>query len=305
MKKYWLIIFLAVIIVLSGVFVLLRQLASTKNVDLVSDDTAAVGKLYENDILTSDNVRLHFWFYNEGTSTVTVFFHGGVCGDSSQFRAMGAEVYRKQFGSLLIFDERGCGKSQLDVPAESINAARLALDVDELRAIVIPNKPIVLLGRSYGGVLATLYATSKPKNVVGVVLVAPGYFDAATSIAGGALIDPVVNARILQAEHDYLIEHYNNFVVADDSVTGGMTDSYFSNLAVTTVNHIEWLASLSDIPTLIITGEFDTRVPQLAVQEMKKVLPSAIYVEIANSGHYGQYTHEEEFLAAVQEWWIK
>jgi pimeloyl-ACP methyl ester carboxylesterase len=267
-------------------------------------------KIIEGDVRATDDVRVHYWFYDRGTAVVTIFFHGGVCGSSEQFRLMGADAYAEKFGSILMFDERGCGKSQLQVPKETINPARLALDVDELRAKIIPGSPVVIFGRSYGGVLATLYATSHPQNVVGALLVVPGYFDFSTNTKGMTEIDTATNERILQEELDFLKEHYyaklsevpENQNGAEES-SGGMTEAYFSNLTVTTENHEPWLDALSDIPTLVISGEFDTRVPPLAIEHMKPHLPNATFVEIPNSGHYNEYTHADEFTRAVAAWW--
>lgn len=267
--------------------------------------------LIESDFTTSDGIHLHYWFYDRHTDIVTVFFGGGGCGDSAQFRVMGAGAYTEHFGSVLTFDQRGCGKSEHDVPGNSINAARLAADVDELRAAIIPDKPIIIFGRSFGGVLATLYATSYPKNLVGAVLVAPGHFDAVLNARGGALIDKEINARILNEEYEYRREHYYDVISTGESnhdpdiddLNQNSTNNYFEIFSITTVNHESWLTTLASTPTLIISGEFDAIVPPLAIDHMKLILPSATFVQIPGSGHYAEYTHSSEFLNVVEEWW--
>ena len=68
----------------------------------------------EGDIMTSDGVRLHYWFYNRGTETVTIFLHGGPGRETYDFRdTYMPDGYADRFGSLLVFDQRGGGRSVL------------------------------------------------------------------------------------------------------------------------------------------------------------------------------------------------
>lgn len=114
---------------------------------------------------TSDGVRL--WTATSGSATSAppvVVLHGGP-GLWDQYA-----VFAEMLDDLTVvhrFDQRGCGRS---APSDVQTMARLAQDIDELRAY-FGHERIVVLGHSFGASLAMTYAAAYGDHVAGVVYV--------------------------------------------------------------------------------------------------------------------------------------
>ncbi|TCC27143.1 alpha/beta fold hydrolase [Kribbella speibonae] len=114
---------------------------------------------------TSDGVRL--WTATSGSATSAppvVVLHGGP-GLWDDYA-----VFAELLDDLTVvhrFDQRGCGRSD---PSDVQTMARLAQDIDELRAY-FGHERIVVLGHSFGASLAMTYAAAYGEHVAGVVYV--------------------------------------------------------------------------------------------------------------------------------------
>lgn len=120
---------------------------------------------------TINNLRLYSKFSRKGKPSV-IFIAG--LGDSSE---TWNEVQHRisQVTSTLSYDRAGVGRS------EAAPAPRTCLDlVDELSELVLAldmEPPYLLVGHSFGGLVARLYASLYPQTISGIVLVdaAPEY----------------------------------------------------------------------------------------------------------------------------------
>lgn len=263
----------------------------------------------EGDITTSDNVRLHYWFYNRNSETVTIFLHGSVSGSSKIIDTGFADKYADKIGSLLIFDRRGQGKSQADLAPEQFKADRLSSDINELKEALIPDHPVIIMGRSFGGFIAALYANSSPTNVKGYILVDPGYFDLATVLEGAEKMDHEKIALIVQMEQAYFSKlHDNNlYDQGSNQNQGPITETLDSEaesdfvkpLKIETEDQTYLLDALKDDRVLFIHGEFDPQFPPDTINEIRPILPDAQIAKIKDAGHSAQYTHQDEFIEIV------
>ena len=270
----------------------------------------------EGDFYTSDNARIHYWYYNRGSQIVTVFLHGGPGGSTSDLRVIGqAKSYADTFGSLLVFDQRGGGQSEKSADlAESLTYPRMIEDINELRAYVIPGQDIVIFGRSFGGPLAARYANSNPAGVLGYILVSPGPFAANGDIlesqrlaltlsVGEDEINRIVledRAVILQLAAVRGVRDPESIPIPageDDGLDFGMAFAKYGGYF--TQDEYPALAALNNVPTLIVYGSYDTQVPPLSVEAMKPYLPNATFLELPG-GHGAAYAHEKEFFTAIQ-----
>lgn len=108
-----------------------------------------------------------------GAGTIVVL-HGGPGGDFRSLQALDAltDAYR-----VVYYDQRGAGRSQ------RVDAAALKLEahVAELHGVIaeVGGGPVVLLGHSWGAILATAYLGRHPEAVARAVLIEPGFLDAA------------------------------------------------------------------------------------------------------------------------------
>src|SRR3569623_520248 len=96
-----------------------------------------------------------------------VFLHGGPGGASSP-------EYRRQFNpekyKILVFDQRGCGKSTPFASLENNTTWDLVEDIEKLRTQVAQVEKWQAFGGSWGSTLALAYAETHPERVTELVL---------------------------------------------------------------------------------------------------------------------------------------
>lgn len=114
--------------------------------------------------LLVNGIRLHQEERGEGTPILGI--HG--CGGSAVFweRAMG-ELAR--LGRAISYDRRGNGRSERPAPYERVSVAQHADDAAALLE-ALGAAPAVVIGRSYGGEVATDLALRYPERVRALVL---------------------------------------------------------------------------------------------------------------------------------------
>ena len=96
-----------------------------------------------------------------------IVFHGGPGGSAKEKHAY---PYDRKKYRIILFDQRGCGRS---IPAgefKNNTTQDLLSDVDRLLEHLNIKGKIVLSGRSWGSTLALLYAIKNPKRVEKMIL---------------------------------------------------------------------------------------------------------------------------------------
>ena len=95
-----------------------------------------------------------------------VFLHGGPGGncEPGHRRFFNPEEYR-----IILFDQRGCGKSKPHASIEDNTTADLIADLEKIRQHLGVDK-WVIFGGSWGSTLALVYAESHPQRVLGLIL---------------------------------------------------------------------------------------------------------------------------------------
>lgn len=119
-----------------------------------------------------NGVRLHAETYGDPSNPVIIVLHGGPGGD-----------YRSQLGArsladanfVVFYDQRSAGLSQR-VPAEDLNVPAYMAELDGVIDRYSPDRPVTLLGHSWGAMLATAYLGEAPERVERAILLEPGFF---------------------------------------------------------------------------------------------------------------------------------
>ncbi len=118
-----------------------------------------------------DGASLHTVQVGDGPE-VAVMLHGGP-GAAHEYLRPGldavAEPGRRR---LLYYDQRGCGRSPLGPGVEPAGWRTHVADLDAVRAH-LGGAPLVLVGYSWGALLALLYATEHPDRVARLALISP------------------------------------------------------------------------------------------------------------------------------------
>ena len=123
-------------------------------------------------VTVSDGFELYYEEHGSSKGIPVVFLHGGPGAGSS--RRM-AQLFDSQKYRILLFDQRGCGKSSkkdssnAEDQLEGNTTWHLVEDLEVLRAHLKIDRWVVC-GGSWGTCLALAYASKHPQNVLGMVL---------------------------------------------------------------------------------------------------------------------------------------
>ena len=123
-------------------------------------------------VTVAPDVRL--FVQEEGHGTPLIVIHGGPGLDSRSVEPDLKRLARRH--RVIFYDQRGSGRSTLSA---GVTADEMVQDLDALRRGLGLSR-VALLGHSWGGGLAALYASAHPANVSRLVLVSPMPLRAAT-----------------------------------------------------------------------------------------------------------------------------
>jgi len=123
---------------------------------------------YESGMLdVGDGHRLYWELSGNPDGKPVVFLHGGPGGGSSP-------DHRRQFNpdkyKILVFDQRGCGRSTPYASLENNTTWDLVEDIEKLRTEVAKVDKWQVFGGSWGSTLALAYAEKYPERVTELVL---------------------------------------------------------------------------------------------------------------------------------------
>ena len=104
----------------------------------------------------------------EGQGMPMVLLHGGPGGTHHYFHPHFSRA--AEFSQVIYYDQRGCGLSDWE-PGEGYTIGQAVEDLERLRQ-ALGLQQWVVVGFSYGGLVAQLYATEYEENLAGLVLVA-------------------------------------------------------------------------------------------------------------------------------------
>ena len=115
-----------------------------------------------------DSRTIYFEEYGENNKPTIVFFHGGPGASCAGFGNLATALGEKYH--IISFDQLGVSRSDAIHEDESFGMIDHVKLIDNMRKILGINSWIVL-GHSYGGILACLYAYTYPQNTDGVIYV--------------------------------------------------------------------------------------------------------------------------------------
>ena len=144
-----------------------------------------------------------------------IFLHGG---PGSQIRAVHRRFFDPKFYRIVLFDQRGCGRSTPRGSTDQNTTAHLVADVETVRERLGLER-IALFGGSWGATLALAYVAAHARRVAAMVL--RGVFlatpeEVAWYLGGlGERLTPAWQALVRDAGPD-LLGHYQDRVSRND-----------------------------------------------------------------------------------------
>lgn len=116
-------------------------------------------------ILTSDKVKLYT--KKSGKGPIAIFIHGGPGAWSTSFENLGGNKLESDL-TMVYYDQRGSGYSE-NSSEGNYSPDRMIEDIEVIRKHYGAEK-VYLLAHSFGGILATQYASKYPDQVKGLIL---------------------------------------------------------------------------------------------------------------------------------------
>jgi proline iminopeptidase len=180
---------------------------------------------------------------------------------------------------VFMWDLRGNGLSER-VPAKELSFRWMCEEIESVRRQVAPNSKIILLGYSWSGIFASLYAAQHPENLEGLILIEPpGLKGEYQAIAGSAL-------NLLGS--GYLgMTYLSEFLSPTDHE---MID--FRSLAILEAGVRDFFVDIDNRPTMPVW-----RVGGLAVSVWESEVISGMGYEYDYTHGLGTFPHPVLFLA--------
>ena len=111
--------------------------------------------------------KLHFEQYGRWDGKPVVFLHGGPGGQTTYSNTA---FFDPTFYRVVLFDQRGSGKSEPAAELRENTSQDLVADIEKLREHLGIKKWFMVFGGSWGSTLALLYAQTHPESVGSLVL---------------------------------------------------------------------------------------------------------------------------------------
>jgi proline iminopeptidase len=118
------------------------------------------------DTLHGEDVRIYVESSGNKEGVLVIYLHGGP-GDCSHPNIR--QLYNPKLYNIVLFDQRGCGKSKPRGHLEKNTTPHLLEDIEKIR-IYKGYETMVVSGGSWGSSLALLYAQKYPQRVCGLLL---------------------------------------------------------------------------------------------------------------------------------------
>ena len=340
----WIIIILVVIlIVIAGVFVWQWMQKPMYEVGMAAQkDFSIPEQTKEKYWIVEPGIDLYYQTQGNGKTPVLVI-HGGP-GSPFEEPIAALDSLGEQY-TFYYYHQRGCGNSTHPIDTfESKNygenvtlldeklglAAQLA-DIERIR-IILGEEKLILMGHSFGGLIASLYAAEFPEHVEKMVLISPAEMIIMPPPEGGlyesiapylseeeideyqAYIKDYLNfGNIFQYSEDQLIErtlkfssYYEKALEAKGQIIpesnegtqigGWMPFALYFGIGAK--NDFTPYLERIDAPVLIIHGEDDFQTVNVSYL-YANALPNAEVKTIANAGHFSFSDQPQEFIELV------
>ena len=228
-------------------------------------------------------------FYTcSGAGSPTVIFEAGM-GDVSETWLL-VQPAIAELTQTLSYDRAGLGQSD---PAPT---PRTCQDmVDDLSVLVERlqiYRPYALVGHSFSGLLVRLFASQRPKDVVGMVLVDCSHEDRT------AAFEKVMSAELIARNRAYLANPSRNsefldHIASEQQVRDARRTVDFPLVVLT--------RGLPDKPDPVWPSADLQRVEQELQREFLKLSPKSSLVIAENSGHWIQKDQPELVIDAIRK----
>ena len=169
---------------MSSVFIILGLVIALAGIAVVSLWVVTRGDYTVPATVTDDpslparkvlGIRLHAQEFGPKTGKVVIVLHGGPGGDYRSL--LGLAALAEDGFQVHFYDQRGAGLSER-VSDTDLTLSGLIAELDAIISAFSPDAPVILIGHSWGAMLASAYLGTYPERVASAVLIEPGFLSA-------------------------------------------------------------------------------------------------------------------------------
>ena len=238
-----------------------------------------------------------------GSGPALLLLHGGM-GDA---RLHWEPVWERLAHSFTVAapDLPGFGET---APLPSASFSAIADWVGELREVLgFPR--LVLVGNSFGGGVARLYAAAQPVRVVRLVLVNGGALPKIPSWARKVMAAPRLSGWLFDFMRRQAFSRAGlKRLIADERL---LTPEFVARSQAESVGFVRAMreSAFADLPpqqtpispTLVLWGELDRQAPLASGRKLAASIPGATFRTIPNASHMPQLEQPEQFVTILRE----
>lgn len=276
----------------------------------------------EEAVMDSDNSKLHYKIYGSGKPILII--NGGPGMNCEGFGYVADEISKLGYQTI-IYDQRGTGKSSVNnIDSKNISMDLMVQDMENLRKH-LKIKSWTILGHSFGGIMASYYATKHPETIEKLIFSSSGgvtmnftkyaqsrirsnmtsiqrdsmaYFEGKINAGDSSLETRKKRAKYLA--NAYVFDKSKAPIIAERliQVNFDVNQIVFQNLMDIKYDCSNDFKNFKQ-PVLILQGENDILNMETA-REIKVAFPNSKLIPLKNCGHYGWLDAKEEYFKALQ-----
>ena len=270
----------------------------------------------------SEGVKIYYRTFGAGTPVLII--NGGPGMNSNGFADLAKML--STHNETIIYDQRGTGKSEIqNVNSSNITMKLMVEDIENLRKHLNISKWIVM-GHSFGGMLASYYATLHPEAINSMILSSSGGIDLdLLSDVGNNITSRLTKQqadsvnfwtqkidegdtshfaklqRGIALANAYVLDKKYVPVIAERLTQSNMqvNNLIWQDLRKIKFNCAPGLSTFNK-PVLIIQGKQDIVDPKLA-EKAHRILKNSKLVFVDHSVHYGWLDNKEQYLGEIEK----
>ncbi len=257
----------------------------------------------------------------DGEGIPMVLINGGPGGTHHYFHPYFSRA--AEFAKVIYYDQRGCGLSDYE-PGDGYTIQQAANDLENLRK-ALDLEQWVVVGYSYGGLLAQLYATQFPESLAGLVLVS-------SAISAHVELEPTRQYDFISEEEQDRMQEINQIPgltreqrIFNRYLNGDWKQQTFyrpSKERITELARYEWIHDRGfregiigsmrpldlegafhrfPVPTLIFEGKWDLTWNTDKPEVIHNNHPNAEMIVFEQAGHSPYADQPDEFFSELQK----
>lgn len=275
------------------------------------------------DVIISGNSKLHYKTFGSGKPILII--NGGPGMNCEGFGFVAQELAKMNYQTI-IYDQRGTGKSDLEkVNNETITMDLMVQDMENLRMHLKISKWIIL-GHSFGGIMAAYYATKHPETIDKLIFSSSGginmkfthyvqerlnnnltpmerdslkYYQ--NKLNNGDTSIEIINSRAKYLANAYVFDKSKASIIAERLT---QTKFKINSLVFESLRKISFDCKDKfinfQLPVLVLQGKNDIITTETA-NEIAAAFPISKLVLMDNCGHYGWLDASEIYFKSIKE----